>query len=68
MERTEAVATRYDDEPSIPYNYYPPDAKTPTLCEVRGQWVYLFDAERARHKSKFQGRFVRLVEEESPAG
>jgi len=35
MERTEAVSTRYDDEPSIPYNYYPPDATTPTLCEVQ---------------------------------
>ncbi len=53
--------TRYD-EASVPYNYYAPDAKTPTLCEIRGEWVYLFDSERARHISKFVGRFVKLQE------
>lgn len=58
---------RYD-EPAVPHHWYPPDATVPTLCEIRGEWVYLFDSDRARHRSKFQGRFVRLIEAQEVTG
>ena len=62
--------TRYDAR-GEPYHFYAAEATTPTLCEIRGEYVYTFDSERAVHISKFRGRFIRLVEAaetESPAG
>ena len=53
--------TRYDAR-GEPFHYYAPEATVPTLCEIRGEWVWLMDAERAVHISKFQGKFIRLIE------
>jgi len=62
--------TRYDAR-GEPFYYYAPEATQPQLAEIRGDWVWLMDAERAIHKSKLAGKFIRLVEAaetESPAG
>ena len=53
--------TRYDLA-GEPYNYYSPEATRPQIAEIRGEYVWLMDAERAVHISKFPGKFVRLVE------
>ena len=58
---TERTKTRYDAR-GEPYHFYAPEATTPQLCEIRDGWVWLMDAERAVHRSKLTGRFVRLVE------
>ena len=53
--------TRYDAR-GEPFHYYAPEATHPQIAEIRGEWVWLMDAERAIHRSKLTGRFVRLVE------
>jgi len=53
--------TRYDAR-GEPFHYYAPEATVPTLCEIRDGWVWLMDAERAVHRSKLTGKFIRLVE------
>ena len=52
---------RYDAR-GEPFHFYAAEATVPTLCEIRGEYVWLMDAERAIHKSKLAGRFVKLVE------
>lgn len=52
---------RYDAR-GEPFHFYAPEATQPQLCEIRDGWVWLMDAERAIHKSKLTGRFVKLVE------
>lgn len=54
--------TVYRDATGEPYHFYAPDATVPTLCEIRDGWVWMIDAERAIHKSKLAGKFVKLVE------
>ena len=56
-----ATPVRYDLA-GEPYNYYSPEATRPQIAEIRGEYVWLMDAERAVHISKFPGKFVRLVE------
>jgi len=56
-----ATPVRYDLA-GEPYHYYAPEATRPQLCEIRDGWVWLMDAERAIHKSKLAGKFIRLVE------
>jgi len=53
--------TRYDAR-GEPFHFYAPEATHPQIAEIRGEWVWLMDAERAIHRSKLTGRFVRLVE------
>jgi hypothetical protein len=49
-----------------PYFYYPPDATHPVLCEVRDNFVWFWDSDRAVPMANFPGRFVKLVEQPAP--
>lgn len=63
MDMIDPIATpvRYDLA-GEPYHFYADGATRPQLCEIRDGWVWLMDAERAIHRSKLAGRFVRLAE------
>ena len=63
MDMIDPVVTtpRYDAR-GEPFHFYAAEATQPQLCEIRDGWVWLMDAERAIHRSKLAGRFVRLVE------
>lgn len=56
------VTTPRYDLAGEPYHYYADGATRPQLCEIRDGWVWLMDAERAIHRSKLAGKFVRLAE------
>lgn len=49
------------------FHYYAPEATHPVLCEVRDNFVWFWDSERAVPMANFPGRFVRLQEVEEPA-
>lgn len=44
------------------YHYYAQLDREPIVCEVAGQYVWETGEPLAKHRSQYQGTFVRLIE------
>lgn len=50
----------------MPYNYYATPTAKPRLCEIDSSgFVCFMDEEYSRHRTRYTGRFVRLIEDVS---
>lgn len=50
----------------VPHNYYSAPGAKARLCEIDEQnFVTFMDEEYSRHRSRYTGRFVRLIEDVS---